>query len=201
MGLYTRDDFTRANSSAMGSTTSGFILPWTEQSGDWAIAANRAYEANGASGYKFMTIPHPKHWDIYSLQMELLSFTQNGAGLGLGWRFGDNDNWWSFFYYRDSTGNPMYFIRKQVANVDADPPGTPVAAPGGHPAMPLTLRVDVTGDNMKAYWNGNLIFDITDSANSGNNKVGLMTVSGATAQVHEYFQMTSPYANAGVSLA
>lgn len=152
------DTFTRADhDTSLGTSTSGHV--WTQQSGVWGIASNRA-KCFSTSGRCIATI------ETGVTEGKLLFSLENtyNGGAGIVWRYLDVDNYWHFW-----TDGVRLLVIRRLAGAETTLFDANVGVP---------TQIDLVGNNIIVYKNNTILTTINSASLNTNTKVGLV-VNGA----------------------
>lgn len=161
----TGDSFNRADSTTnLGSTNSGVVQAWVQNSGTWGIQTNRAYIS--AAGASIATIAGAA--DFEGLDVEVDVWASGDAWLVF--RFSDTSN------YLRWGGTVAGFATFEVVSGGAT---TRTDISSVTLAVADELKVRCTGSVIELYVNDAIALIVTETTNQTNTRVGLRTSTTA----------------------
>jgi hypothetical protein len=183
------------------------LAPWVVDQGSWTINSE-VLEGNSSSGYSYIYYNDEPTWSDYSVQARV-QFPSNVFGGGIGGRLDPSTGArYAAWVYPDGSSSGPNILRLikfttwtswsalQVVNL-------PSVGTGWH-----TLKLDFQGNQIRAYYDGNLVAQATDSSSpftSGGISFDTWTSSGATpyAMAADDVEVRSPaeYGTAGTLLS
>lgn len=166
------DNFTRADStSALGSTSTG-SKTWTQKTGTWGIATNKAYCSNGnASQLNFAYVDAAVADGTLSA---VLTTTSGPAYAGMIFRENGSDS--CYFVEVQVGASYAPTIYKRVAGSQSTlTSGSAITFASGD-----TLSVVLAGSSITVKRNGTTIVSTTDSTFNANTKHGMYIVAPAS---------------------
>ncbi|MFC1620995.1 DUF2341 domain-containing protein [Candidatus Omnitrophota bacterium] len=141
---------------------------WTETGGQATVDNTNACASRGDTG-----------WTDYIVEADI--YTDDDDYMGIAFRFGSTAyDCYIFYWYGGDTGTSgderlgigeSTDSDMQIESTLVQTGATTIAQDAWH-----HMKVQVSGSNIKCYWNGELIFNITDSTHS-SGKVGLWAIS------------------------
>ena len=155
------------NFNGSDSDTMGVQLTWTELSGDWDIASNRAAMVTIASDQKQRArADHDLSSDDHEAQVTNY-YPENGRYAGPACRM-PSDTTATFYAVLTQTGDANIYLIKIVAGTQSNINSTSQTASDGN-----TSKVQADGSTIKSFYAGAEKASATDSAISGNVRCGL----------------------------
>lgn len=157
------DSFNRADSATnLGSTTSGTIQAWVQNSGTWGIQTNRAYISAAADS--IATIAGSA--DFAFLDVEVDVWTSGDAWLVF--RFSDTSNYLRFG--GTVGGNPQFDVVSGGVTTRTDIAWVTLAQAD-------ELKVSCTGSVIEMFINDLPVLTVTETTHQTNTRVGMRTTS------------------------
>lgn len=174
MAIRVADDFNRANSATLGTSSSGHT--WTNgASTTIGVIDNQAYMSGAVTGDGVWYLSTGTDFSDVRVEATIATLQDDPTdtdGWGLRFRRADENNWWEF---GTNTLDTTYVLRKMVAGdlfiVDE---------PGVERAPDDIIRVDCFDSVINCYVNQTLVASIVDTDLQANTHAGIRVSVGAS---------------------
>ena len=143
---------------------------WITFGGTWTVQADGGAVYCANTTQQAYAITGDSTWTDYTYSIKVKSY--NSMGNGMGFRINDNNNLYVFQIDSSSTVSLAKVVNGTRTVMDTEAYSTNIL-------QWYNLSVSVTGSQIKAFIDGQLLFNITDST-FANGKIGLSSQSNAS---------------------
>ena len=180
--IYFADDFMRADEEKG---------PWTELRGNWRVSA-LDHASMSANAFQFLAqgadesaaVAGLAFWDDYSFEAAVRP--QKAFPVGLYFYYRDENNYFRFEWSAEESGKPGSGTKQLVRVFHGERKVVAEQAGGFRLNQWYTMRCEAAGARVRAFIDGALVFDATDSALTGG-MVGLYAAAGSRTYFDDVF--------------